>query len=347
MLPKLPIWYFLVSAVLLGQNNAMRGAMKARLNSMHHGAASPQETPSAFVWQMASGGGFNLTHMYMPFLTTFVEGFLHADRWKVNQQHIKSTEIIKRMVEDATPAKGDIFVWVGQPGSDIVDFQALQKSGVHSVFVNLEPESNCRYRLKPGLSEIWTYSWKNIDDCEPADNVVMQRYVPSGFLQHSTKTIHQAAHLQASFFGQPGYRKNCYELIEHQFGDALEATSNVWSDAEYQEYIRLHSIFVHLPKFCQEKAPVTSARMSSLLSSEAFVISLHGYPKDEAEFQGLVTFAPLEKMYEAYVNISVLSAAERRAKASRIRKAYAKRFAPSSIFERAGIYNLLDRLAMG
>jgi hypothetical protein len=295
---------------------------------------------------LATAYGFNLKYMYMPFMNTLSEGFLHAPRWNLSQRHIKSEELVKQMVEEAAPRRGDIFVWVGHPGSKSVNFQALQKSGVHTVYVNLEPESNCKHTSKPGLSEIWTYTWKNIDDCAPVDKTIMQRYVPSGFLQHSTNTIHQQSHIQANFLGEPAFRGNCYKLMAASFGQALEATNSVWSDAEFQEYIRLHSIFVHLPKACETRAPVTAARMSQLLSSEAFVISMNAYPKDEAEFEGLVTFVPLEKMHEAYVNISSLSAEERRVHASKMRRAYAERFAPSTIFERAGVYNLLDKLAI-
>jgi len=313
-----------------------------------HGVVSPQETPVAFVWQLATGYGYDLSYMYMPFTNTLVEGFLHAGRWNINQQHISSGDLVKRKLEEAAPRSGDMFVWVGHPASELVDFLALQKRGVHTVFVNLEPESNCvQAEQKAGLSEIWTYTWKNIDNCMPAHDAFVQRYVPSGFLQHSPNTNHQATHLQASFLGQPAFRKSCYDMIQHQFGNALEATTDVWDDAAFQKYITLHSIFVHLPKGCEVEAPVTAARMSSLLSSEAFVISMHAYPKDEAEFRGLVTFVPLEKLYEAYVNISSLTAEERRRKASDIRTAYAKKFTPSTIFQRAGVYNLLDKLATG
>merc|ERR1719433_1558853 len=101
--------------------------------------------------------------MYEPFFTTMAEGFLSYERsskWKLHLQRICNLESVGKAVDEAAPQKGDIFVWIGQVGRLNAGFASLQKRGVHTVFFETEPESNCNKGAQtPGVSEVWTYSW--------------------------------------------------------------------------------------------------------------------------------------------------------------------------------------------
>jgi len=310
------------------------------------------DKPRIFIWQLSTDGRHNLGYMYEPFFLTMAQGVLSYKRsseWKLHLQHICNPDSVGNAVFEAAPRKGDIFIWIGHPGSYSVGFKSLQKRGVHTVFFQPEPMSNCiKAALMPGASEVWTYSWRNIEQCAPPDKSFVQRYVPSGFLQHIPQTVHPAQSPPPTLFGDPKWRKECYNLLQRQLGRAkMRTIYNVWNSTAFQSFIQQNSLFFHLHKTCEQAGPVTAARMSNILSAGAIVISMSSYPKDAKEFDGLIIFASLEKMHRVYANISSLSSKERSEMGNKLRGAYARRFAPAAIFRRAGIYKLMDELLRG
>jgi len=286
--------------------------------------------------------------MYEPFMHSIADGVLAYNRiskWELHLQHICNPNSVGEAVAEAAPEKGDIFIWIGFPGKNRVGFGSLTKRGVRTVYVNAEPQSNCFHEaMTPGVSEVWTYSWRNIDRCKPPGNSFLQRYVPPGFLGDIPYTVHPSASPQAIFFGDPQWRRACYKVLQQQLGKAMQSINHIWSRDAFHKFIRENSLFVHLHKDCDKQGPVTAARMSQLISAGAIIISMHSYPRDANEYDGIINFTSVEKMHSVYANISSLSREERSELGSMSRAAFAERFAADVIFRRAGIYKLMDKM---
>ena len=128
-------------------------------------------------------------------------------------------------------------------------------------------------------------------------------------------------------------------------GDDLISKYDVWNDESYGDFLRADyiGIFLNLHKDCGNATvanPVTW-RNPKILSSGGLVISERCYGKDEIEFKGLIDFverADIPIMFEQYVR---MSPPERLRLGLSRREAFAKRFDPVRIFERAGIGSLL------
>jgi len=128
-------------------------------------------------------------------------------------------------------------------------------------------------------------------------------------------------------------------------GADLISRYNVWNDADYDDFLRNDyiGIFLNLHKDCGNGTvanPVTW-RNPKLLSSGGIIISERCYGKDEIEFKGLIDFverADIRLMFEQYVR---MAPSERLRLGLSRREAFAERFDPIKIFERAGIGSLL------
>jgi len=174
----------------------------------------------------------------------------------------------------------------------------------------------------------------------------LYRYVPTGFRPNRTAAVHPDHRPKVSFFGTVKFRVACWGEVRRQLGLALQIGFGIWDDTTFYNYIKNHSMFVSVAKGC-ERQYVPAARMSDLLSSGGIVISMRCHPDDERMFRGLVTFVEFSQMGAAYERIASMSGQERQQVAANIKSEYAKRFAPSAIFERARVYELLDRLRRG
>ena len=131
-------------------------------------------------------------------------------------------------------------------------------------------------------------------------------------------------------------------------GTNLSKVGNVWTDAEYAQLMREHDLFLNLHKGCDDRHNPITFRVSNILNAGGLVISERAFEHDERAFEGLVSFVDttatnLTGVEQEYHRLARMSATERAALGARRRALFMERFAPARIFERAGIYSLLDR----
>jgi len=284
-------------------------------------------------------------YMMEAFYLTLMTGFTVAcnrGAWQLDFQVVKN-QAFPAAIEKVGFQKGDVFVWIGFHYAPEIDWQRLRHKGVYTIYVDTE-----QCPPKVDSDEIWLFHWMSFDRC-PLPNRPMYRYVPTGFRPNRASAVHLDYRPKVNLFECVQCRVGCWGELRRQFGASLQTNSGVWvaDDTTFANYIKTRSVFVTVPKVCAEGMYVPAARISDLLSSGVFIISLRSYPDDERMFRGLVNFTEFDKMGAVYQRIANMSGQERQRMAATIRSEYAKRFAPSVIFERANIYALLDRLRRG
>eukprot|EP00419_Tripos_fusus_P005646 CAMPEP_0172673314 /NCGR_PEP_ID=MMETSP1074-20121228/12070_1 /TAXON_ID=2916 /ORGANISM="Ceratium fusus, Strain PA161109" /LENGTH=739 /DNA_ID=CAMNT_0013490593 /DNA_START=123 /DNA_END=2342 /DNA_ORIENTATION=- len=284
-------------------------------------------------------------YMMEAFYSTLMSGFTVAcnrGAWQLDFQVVKR-QAFPAAIEKVGFQKGDVFVWIGFHYAPEIDWQRLRHKGVYTIYVDTE---GCPPKVDS--DEIWLFHWMSFDRC-PLPNRPMYRYVPTGFRPNRASAVHLDYRPKVNLFECVQCRVGCWGELRRQFGASLQTNSGVWvaDDTTFANYIKTRSVFVTVPKVCAEGMYVPAARISDLLSSGVFIISLRSYPDDERMFRGLVNFTEFDKMGAVYQRIANMSGQERQRMAATIRSEYAKRFAPSVIFERANIYALLDSLRRG
>ena len=85
------------------------------------------------------------------------------------------------------------------------------------------------------------------------------------------------------------------------------------------------------------EAPLESFRLAVLLSAKALVVSERSAFVDEAAFAGLVDFAPLTHVPQAFTRIANMTRAQRRTLAEERSKRFAANFRPASLFQSSGL----------
>ena len=270
---------------------------------------------------------------------------------------------------------GDVFVWIGPFGAWEVPWLRLRSEGVRTIFYQSEPADACAISATgdlelPGLghklqpNEIWDYSWHNIDFCRPASgsNITL-RFVPPGYVDAAISADAESGTRPASavadliFLGYPFFksgRRLSYGKLKHVLGDRLNATFSVWNTDSFNRWWR-HSgqwaMHVNLHKRCCAALhePLETFRIASLLSVGATVLSELAYPKDQAHFDGLVHFAPVDKMPAMMRTIQTLDqlhpsgpAVAWRERQQHVIARFRERFSPEAILQAAGAYSLLQ-----
>jgi len=314
-----------------------------------YGRQSPQKR--ICIWSSGQTFGFNLNFMYMPFYATLVSGFSayhDAASLVIDQRSLNSTEEIDgvtAMVEQLGLQKGDMFIWVGNAALDRVPWASMYDTGVYTIYFQTEPMGPCLPMPNVMVREIWDYALKNIEHCEIEgkghDSWPTLRYVPSGFLQGTKKANHDKNWPSPTFFGST-FLRTCFDAVQASFGNQIQVQYEIWNQSQFDNFTNTPTIFIDIPKFCDSRLGVPSARMSQLLSAGAHIIALNYNPDDQKNFEGLVTFVPQDQLLEAYNQAASLPPQERSDQAARRIELYGQRFAPNLIFEKAGIYDLLD-----
>jgi len=127
----------------------------------------------------------------------------------------------------------------------------------------------------------------------------------------------------------------------------LQLRGHLLSDQGWTQELSSASTFLNVHKACytnrsQSDAACESFRLAPLLSAGAMVFSEHCHRSDEREYTGLVHFAPVVQLGAAAVASWRQEAIDGIILGPRKRAAaFAERFAPAVIFERAGITAML------
>ncbi|KAL1496880.1 hypothetical protein AB1Y20_014461 [Prymnesium parvum] len=246
----------------------------------------------------------------------------------------------------ARGARGDWFVFIGPELVDKVPWARLRAQGVHTVWYSTEPFDGCS---SVASDEVWSYTWRTVERCR--GSLQMYRYVPPGALRVAGAEVAAAAggDTPVVLFGFPHFKSGrgaCYAFLERSLGARrLSATFSVWNNSAlllWWEEVGRRATHLTLHKHCRldghsSTQPLESFRLSILLSLGATVISEHSYPRDEQEYAGLVTFGTLQEIPR------LLNEPKAPRSAVDIARRFRRRFSPTAILERAGVYDSLRR----
>ena len=182
---------------------------------------------------------------------------------------------------------------------------------------------------------------------------------------------------QLLFLGYPHFRSGrgrCYAQLKEALGERLNATWDIWGPEATQRWWEArgkHAIHLHLHKHCGAKGQPPAFRLSPLLSRGAVVVSERCHRDDEAAYDGLVRFGTVAQLPTLFERAASRLAARAvggggssseggvsdaggdagvggagdidaaALQARRISRRFEARFAPSRLFERAGVYRML------
>ena len=310
---------------------------------------------AAAAWLVAAAAAQNTTekqiyvwhaphhdYLYAPLRSTVLNGLRGLGATRINIKYDGAFDW------DAIPP-GSILIWLGwgRKGrygrNRRVPWKGLGARGIYRVYYQSEPVTSLVY-TKDEVDEVWDFSWHNIDKVSTMTDAPLLRYVPIAFLREAP-TIRRFGDVpKLVFFGNAKWRP-CWSEIQNIMGADVMSRYDVWNDQDYEDFLRNDyiGIFLNLHKDCGNGTvanPVTW-RNPKLLSSGGIIISERCYGKDEMEFRGLMDFverADIPHMFEQYVR---MAPSERLRLGLSRREAFAERFDPVKIFERAGIVSLL------
>jgi len=310
-------------------------------------------------------------YMYEPPMRSLKAGFeafsaslAQPSRYDVVVPDFKTNNHSQVMFQVDELQSGDIFVWLGQIESNLFTgsldgignlhadmssletrrvFRTLMQRDVHVIYYQSEPAwavgNGCA--IKHGdVDEMWDFSWANIEACESAGGGPKQRYVPLAALS-TPKTLHNAQAGPLLFFGDVLPRQGCWNQLKSQLHDNLRNEYGAWDDTAYQNVLKHYSIYLNIHKTCgQPNQPITW-RNAKLLNAHALIVSERCHPRDEQEYAGIIDFVDLGAIPAKYNELANLSQEERQELADSRAKTFSARFDPRTIFQKAGIYDLM------
>ena len=333
------------------------------------------------VHTMILGNGGELEYMYEPVTNTVLTGLraeLHSHEIRelrtIIGQHGQTRDPSfplrmqpEKLLAGRALRAGDVFVWVGASGHDQVPWRALRDLGLYTIYYQSEPVRSCSLS-RAEVDEIWDFSWSNIDSCVDSSHMPacdappVRRYVPlvpsavPVSLQHLSDPADSMPEPAPSlvFFGAPVFRQACLDFLSQRLKTRIIVQNKIWNTAAFERWLTLFEtppIFLNLHKGCQVPSARSSERSRvptpitwrnpKLISRGLLVISEPAYHKDEAEFEGLIDFAPLPALVERFHHLQAMSGALRRKLALSRLHNFRSRFNASGVFARAGIYTLL------
>ena len=268
---------------------------------------------------------------------------------------------------------GDVLIYVGVVQNwnpSRLPWQPLRALGVRTVHLNTEPYENdavCGRRgLIVGTDELWEFSHRNVHVCEQYNTRHSRaqdvRYVPCG-AQSLPRLAHQPTSKAASLvlWGAIfSYRRHCWEKLgkSKALRERMTHIYTVWNVSQLQQALERpdYGIFLDIYKECnlnglltspgQVRAPPSTGlalRMSFLGSARGLLLSSRVFWKDEQAYAGMVDFVDLPNLEAKFWELVNMSAARREAMAEERFQRFARAFAPEIVFERAGIFEMLER----
>ena len=332
---------------------------------LRHGAE-----PSAQIWV---GGDGKMRYFYRPALLTLQAGLLSSN---ISAQ-VTSWDYPKLRELKA----GDLFIFVGVFSLDSMTrhFKNLTASGVLTVFYATEADFGhpCSQKQKLHVREVWEYTQSNVLCCAGASRRPW-RYVPPGYIPREVlaSTSSSALTPQLTFVGSANVhydkRRSCLRQVARGLmmtsvngsthpklgycvdklcspaeclgSCGLRVRYSLFDDNRMNGELTRSSSYLNVHKACNGSALVSNAacesfRFAPLLSAGAEIFSEHCHSADEREYEGLIKFGQVGELAAAAAvswRSSDVSTARARA------HAFKERFAPSAIFERAGITAMLS-----
>ena len=310
---------------------------------------------SVMLWHGERPDG-RLAFLYWPVLGTLIEGFRPAIAARAVDLAVGvgfTAEYERRL---KALRAGDTFVWVGINGRFSQPWRRLRARGVRTVYYQTEPAQKHQcYPVVLGrqaasnetLDEIWDFSWHNIEGCARTFGHPRLRFIPPGYLRQPEALREGAFDDSLVFFGSLMWwaeRNACFSALRKELGAKLVHVYSAWNESDFSALMGKYDLFVNLHQQCMARerdgghAPVTF-RHAVLLNQRKILLSQRSHAGDEAEYAGMVAFAPLDGLAAAYRALAAASADDRRARAARAHDLFRQKFAPRHLFERAGVYS--------
>lgn len=330
-------------------------------------ARSNRTEPHAHIW---ISNDAKMRYFYRPALLTLQAGLLSAN---ITAQ---LTSWQWSVLEDLGP--GDVFIFVGVASLDPFKrrLKALTDKGVLTVFYSTEADFAHKCSLKQSIHvrEVWEYTQSNVLCCQSFSRRPW-RYVPPGYIPRTQIAASAATAKHLSFIGSSNVhydkRRSCLRKVARglmlaadsstsernltQCADrlcmpgfcaktcSLRIRNGLLDDSKWDKELSGTASFLNVHKGCNGSALASVAacesfRFAPLLSAGAEIFSEHCHPADEAEYAGLIQFAPvgdLPKLAATSWRDGDVDGPQRRL------EAFKQRFSPSVIFERAGITAML------
>jgi hypothetical protein len=186
------------------------------------------------------------------------------------------------------------------------------------------------------------------------------RYVPPGHQPCEERGVTPdgagGEPVELSFMGDPKFsrhgRAHCWRALKANLGSLLNQTPPVYSQRAFDVWwaargarglhLSIHKYGIRTPGTACEHAccnhrhePFESVRAAPLLSCGATLLAAQSYKYDEREYEGLVTFAPVEALPSTYRRLAARAPV---APDGRIQRLFRARFDARRLFERAGVY---------
>ncbi len=301
------------------------------------------------IWQGEKNRVGRLAYMYWPVMGTLIGGFLEAA--PSVQLEVGVGFSLRYHAALARLRRGDALVWVGVNGQYSQPWTKLRARGVKTILYNTEPSGLSRRSplctaTRYAVDELWDFSRYNLDRCARSYNRPNRtRYLPPGYLgrraaersspqQARPPEARSGVRRSLLFYGALESRGDCFGRLKRSLGDELEHTYSVWNESAFGEMLSKHDLFVNLHKGCRTGDPVTF-RVPVLLNEGKLILSDRAYSHDEDEFKGMVLFAGVGRLADAYRALRATDTAPLQRHAARL---FAARFAPRETFRRAGLY---------
>eukprot|EP00746_Dinoflagellata_sp_MGD_P134849 gnl/MRDRNA2_/MRDRNA2_68732_c0_seq1.p1 gnl/MRDRNA2_/MRDRNA2_68732_c0~~gnl/MRDRNA2_/MRDRNA2_68732_c0_seq1.p1 ORF type:complete len:498 (+),score=46.29 gnl/MRDRNA2_/MRDRNA2_68732_c0_seq1:228-1721(+) len=290
-----------------------------------------------------------LQYMYEPFTSTLLAGFKayqNGKKWdtvhSVLDEYRGLRDDARMRIKNLT--KGDIFVFVGNLGLDFFKQTAGELKNKGTYVVHYETEPHLRDCHPPHMDELWYFTKILIDKC-PANRFPKLRYVPPGALI-TPRIIHQSWPGKLTFMGTLEHnnrRKYCWDHLRQSLPKSqMVMEYGAWTLDTFAALLNRSSIFLNLHKHCGDASNPVTVRNAKLLNAHALIISERCYSGDETEFSGMIDFLALDDIPKRYAELVNMSQRERQQLASARAAKFAEKFDPVAVFDRAGIYHLLD-----
>jgi hypothetical protein len=292
--------------------------------------------------------------MYAPFAYTARRGFLAHP-----QSHLLDVRVVQNERNLTLSAaayqsslgrlrKGDFFILLGKLQYALVPWAAMHGRGVRTVQWSLDPSRVCGNPQH----DLWSYSWASIAPCLGRTRMAaelhgptLQQYMPAGFTPSYARAKPHAHNASADpvFFGKlTESRASLLSELNRRIAPAkIVHVDGIWTEPNMARLLEKHSLFLNLH---QTPARVhLEPRLSVLLSAGALVVSERCHVLDEYEYTGLVDFVDRARLADALLRVLSLSADERGALVQGRQAAFARRFDPGRLFDRAGVWDQIDR----
>ena len=336
--------------------------------------ANASATPTAHVYMT---GHSRLKFYYRPAMQTIVRGLQSAN---VTSQLGYDVRHAAKLAPELTHRDIFIWIGAAGLDELNSTLYSMTQRGVYTIFYSTEADFGhvCADKMTLHVREVWEYTQSNVECCVGRAGSKVWRYVPPGYIPRPL-AADAGSSSRLTFIGSTviwydkrraclrevarglmtGFNNSGTPIAHSNFTRCSKSfcaqcaefcpfhlKSSIGDDKGWDKEMQVSSSFLNVHKACNSSATSSNAacesfRLAPLLSAGAMVFSEHCHESDEREYAGLVHFGQVKTLGGAAVAAwRGQTAADRMGPRERA-AAFAERFAPAAIFERAGVTAML------